>query len=41
MPKRSTRLLKLAEARGLVQRSQPGPSERVRFVVARQPETGP
>ena len=37
----ATRLLKLAEARGLVQRSQPGPSERVRFVVARQPETGP
>lgn len=37
----ATRLLKLAEAWGLVQRSQPGPSERVRFVVARKPETGP
>lgn len=37
----ATRLLKLAEARGLVQRSQPGPSERVRFVMARHPETGP
>lgn len=37
----ATRLLKLAEARGLVQRLQPGPSERVRFVVARKPETGP
>lgn len=37
----ATRLLKLAEARGLVQRFQPGPSERVRFVVARKPETGP
>lgn len=37
----ATRLLKLAEARGLVQRFQPGPSERVRFVVSRKPETGP
>ncbi|MCL4211250.1 MAG: AAA family ATPase [Phycisphaeraceae bacterium] len=36
----ATRLLKLAEARGLVRRSQAGPSDRVRFVVARQPESG-
>lgn len=36
----ATRLLKLAEARGLVRRSQASPSDRVRFVVARQPDSG-
>lgn len=38
---KASSMLKLAEARGLVQRVQPGPSDRVRFVVARRSEAGP
>jgi hypothetical protein len=38
---KASSMLKLAEARGLVQRVQPGPSDRVRFVVARRSEGGP
>ncbi len=38
---KASSMLKLAEARGLVQRVQPGPSDRVRFVVARRSEVGP
>ncbi|MCC6659451.1 MAG: AAA family ATPase [Phycisphaerales bacterium] len=37
---KASSMLKLAEARGLVQRVQPGPSDRVRFVVARRSEGG-
>lgn len=38
---KASSMLKLAEARGLVRRVQPGPSDRVRFVVARRSEGGP
>ncbi|MBS0188999.1 MAG: AAA family ATPase [Planctomycetes bacterium] len=38
---KASSMLKLAEARGLVQRVQSGPSDRVRFVVARRSEGGP
>ncbi|QOJ00577.1 MAG: AAA family ATPase [Phycisphaeraceae bacterium] len=38
---KASSMLKLAEARGLVQRVQPGPSDRVRFVVAQRTEGGP
>jgi hypothetical protein len=38
---KASSMLKLAEARGLVERVQPGPSDRVRFVVARRSEGGP
>lgn len=38
---KASSMLRLAEARGLVQRVQPGPSDRVRFVVARRTEGGP
>ncbi len=38
---KASSMLKLAEARGLVQRLQPGPSDRVRFVVARRSEGAP
>ena len=38
---KASSMLKLAEARGLVQRVQPGPSDRVRFVVAERTEGGP
>lgn len=38
---KASSMLKLAEARGLVQRIQPGPSDRVRFVLARRSGVGP
>lgn len=38
---KASSMLKLAEARGLVQRVQPGPSDRVRFVVAQRTGGGP
>lgn len=38
---KASSMLKLAEARGLVQRVQPGPSDRVRFVVTQRTEGGP
>ena len=38
---KASSMLKLAEARGLVQRVQPGPSDRVRFVVSQRTEGGP
>lgn len=38
---KASSMLKLAEARGLVQRVQPGPSDRVRFVLTQRTEGGP
>ncbi|MBY0111461.1 MAG: helicase RepA family protein [Phycisphaerales bacterium] len=38
---KASSMLKLAEARGLVQRVQSGPSDRVRFVLAQRTEGGP
>lgn len=38
---KASSMLKLAEARGLVQRVQPGPSDRVRFALAQRTEGGP